>query len=171
MELRSVEAIVRALNEARVRYIVVGGVAVIAHGYERLTKDLDLVIGLERENIVAALKTLQAIDYHMAVPETPEAFAEVELREKWRREKGMIVLKLWSDTHRRTPIDVFIYEPFDFEAEYNAARRENVLGPMQAPVVTYETLIEMKKNAGRPQDLADIADLTRLQELKKEFDL
>ena len=171
MEVRSVEAIVRALNEAKVRYLIVGGVAVIAHGYERLTKDLDLVIGLERENIVAALEALQAIDYHMEVPEKPEDFAKPELREKWRREKGMIVLKLWSDTHRRTPIDVFIYEPFDFDREFAAARRENLLGAMQAPIVRYETLIEMKKAAGRPQDLADIADLNRLQELKREFNL
>ena len=171
MEVRSVEAIVRALNDANVRYVIVGGVAVIAHGYERLTKDLDLVIGLERENIIAALTALQAIDYQMAVPASPEDFANSELRETWRREKGMIVLKLWSDTHRRTPIDVFIYEPFDFEGEYAAARRENVLGPMQAPVVRYDTLIKMKKAAGRPQDLADIADLTRLQELRDEFNL
>jgi len=171
MEVRSVEAIVRALNEANVRYLIVGGVAVIAHGYERLTKDLDLVIGLEQGNIVAALKALQAIDYHIAVPETPEDFAKPELREKWRREKGMIVLKLWSDAHRRTPIDIFIYEPFDFEIEYAAARRENILGDLEAPIVRFETLIEMKKAAGRPQDLADIADLNRLQELRREFDL
>ncbi len=171
MEVRSIEAIVRALNEAQVRYLIVGGVAVIAHGYERLTKDLDLVIGLENQNILAALDALRAIDYHMAIPASSADFANAELREKWRREKGMIVLKLWSDTHRRTPVDVFIYEPFDFDAEYAAARRENVLGTMQAPVIRYETLIEMKRIAGRPQDLADIADLNRLHELKREFDL
>ncbi len=171
MEVRSVEAIVRALNEAMVRYLIVGGVAVIAHGYERLTKDLDLVIGLEHGNITAALAALEAIDYHMAVPESPADFARPEVRERWRCEKGMIVLKLWSDLHRRTPIDIFIYEPFNFDLEYAAARRENVLGALQAPIVRYETLIEMKKTAGRPQDLADISDLNRLQELKKEFDL
>lgn len=171
MEVRSIEAIVRALNKANVRYLIVGGVAVIAHGYERLTKDLDLVIGLKRENILAGLHALQEIGYRMAIPEKPEDFANAELREQWRGEKGMIVLKLWSDAHRRTPIDVFIYEPFDFDAEYAAARRENVLGALQVPVVRYETLIEMKKSAGRPQDLADIADLSRLQELRKEFNL
>lgn len=171
MEVRSVEAIVRALNDASVRYLIVGGVAVIAHGYERLTRHLDLVIGLEKENIVAALEALRAIDYQMAIPESPADFANAELRESWRREKGMIVLKLWSDTHRRTPIDVFIYEPFDFDQEYAEAVREDVLGGMHAPVVRYQTLIEMKRAAGRPQDLADIADLERLQELKKEFGL
>jgi hypothetical protein len=39
MEVRSIETIVRALNDAKVQYLIVGGLAVVAHGYERLTKD------------------------------------------------------------------------------------------------------------------------------------
>jgi len=35
-----------ALNGARVRYVVVGGVAVVLHGHARLTTDLDLVVDL-----------------------------------------------------------------------------------------------------------------------------
>ena len=58
MEVSSVEAFVRALNEAEVQYLIVGGRAVNAHGYERLTLGVDLVIGLAPANIVRALKTL-----------------------------------------------------------------------------------------------------------------
>jgi hypothetical protein len=104
----------------------------------------------------------------MAIPVSPEDFADENLRETWRREKGMVVLKLWSDAHRRTPIDVFIYEPFDFAQEYATARWEEVLGSIKAPVVRYETLLEMKRLAGRPQDLADIADLAEVQKLREE---
>lgn len=43
MEKNSVEAIVGALNEAGVRYLIVGGMAVVAHGYLRFTADLDLM--------------------------------------------------------------------------------------------------------------------------------
>ena len=46
MEIRSVEAIARALNDSMVHYLVVGGLAVNVHGYERFTADIDLVIGL-----------------------------------------------------------------------------------------------------------------------------
>ena len=81
----------------------------------------------------------------------------------------MIVLKLWSDTHRRTPVDVFVYEPFDFRREFKLAFREKVMGRHTAPVVRLKTLLAMKREAGRPRDLADIADLERLQKLKKEF--
>jgi hypothetical protein len=40
MEVRSVEAIFNALNAADVKYLVVGGLAVNAYGYERLTRDV-----------------------------------------------------------------------------------------------------------------------------------
>lgn len=168
MEVRSIEAIVRALNDAKVRYLIVDGLAVNVYGYERLTLDVDLAIGLEQSNIIAGLRALQAIGYEMAIPVSPEQFADRDLRETWRRDKDMIALKLWSDAHRRTPVDVFVYEPFDFDSEYAKARWERVLDALQAPIVSYERLIEMKKSAGRPRDLADIADLTRIQELKAE---
>jgi len=169
MEVRSIEAIVRALNDAQVQYLIVGGLAVNAHGYERATRDVDLVIGLERENITRGLQALLMVGYHIHAPITPEQFADAALRETWRRDKQMVVLKLWSDVHRRTPVDVFVYEPFDFAQEYKLARCEKVIGNYLAPIVRLETLLAMKRAAGRLQDLADIEDLERLQELKKEF--
>jgi hypothetical protein len=162
VEVRSVEAIVRALNEAKVQYLIVGGLAVNAHGFERLTVDVDLVIGLDRENIIRGIRALEAIDYHMSIPVTPEEFADPELRRQWQEEKGMVVLKLWSDKHRRTPIDVFIYEPFDFQVEYQSARWQTVLGEHTAPVISYQTLLKMKEGAGRPKDLIDIEKLRKL---------
>jgi hypothetical protein len=41
MKLASVEALVAALEEAGVRYLVAGGLAVNAHGYLRFTHDVD----------------------------------------------------------------------------------------------------------------------------------
>ncbi len=84
MEVRSVEAIVGALNDAKVRYLIVGGLAVNAHGYERLTVDVDLVIGLEPNNLIAGLRPLQSVGYQMTIPVTPEQFADPALRETWR---------------------------------------------------------------------------------------
>ncbi len=169
MEVGSVEAIVKALNAAKVQYLIVGGIAVNAHGYERATVDVDLVIGLEPANIIRGLRALESLHYRMAIPVTPEEFADAGKREIWRTQKNMIVLKLWSDQHRRTPVDVFVHEPFDFALEYRLARHEKVLGAETAPIVRLETLLAMKRSAARPQDLADIADLERLQELRKEF--
>jgi predicted nucleotidyltransferase len=162
MEVRSIETIVKALNDAGVEYLIVGGLAVNAHGYERLTVDVDLVIGLESENVRRALHALAAEDYHPAIPVSPDEFANRDLRDTWRKEKNMMVLRLWSDTHKRTPIDVFVHEPFDFKTEFGLAKWEVVAGNLRAPVVRYETLLAMKAEAGRDRDLLDIRALKKL---------
>lgn len=167
MEVRSVEAIVRALNNAEVQYLVVGGLAVNAHGYERLTRDVDLVIGLEPDNIVRGLRALIDIGYQFAIPVSPEDFADRTLREEWRREKNMVVLKLWSDVHRRTPVDIFIYEPFDFPREVSAAVWHNVAPGVKAPILRRETLLQMKREAGRRRDLLDVDELEAIRKLEK----
>jgi hypothetical protein len=143
MEVRSVEAIVQVLNGAEVRYLIVGGLAVNFYGYERLTRDIDLVIGLEPDNIIRGLRALEGIGYRASIPITPEEFSEPERRNTWREEKGMVVLRLWSDLHGRTPIDIFVYEPFGFDREYQDASWEPISGAIRAPIVRYEMLLQM----------------------------
>ena len=58
MKLDSFEAIVRALNDAEMRYLVAGDLAVNAHGYLRFTKDVDFVIQLVPDNIHRAFSAL-----------------------------------------------------------------------------------------------------------------
>lgn len=161
MEVRSVESIVRTLNDAGVDYLIVGGLAVNLHGFVRLTRDVDIVLRLSADHATRGLRALFGIGYQMQIPEKPEAFADAATRERWRAEKGMIVLKLWSDAHRRTPIDVFVYEPFSFEVELPRAARLEIAPGLLAPVVALDTLLEMKRTAGRPQDLTDIEELKR----------
>lgn len=168
MEVRSFETIVRALNEAKVEYLVVGGIAVNAHGYERLTDDVDLVVGLDSGNVETGLDVLFSIGYRIAIPVTAKDFADPAKREGWRKDKGMVVLKLWSDVHRRTPVDVFVYEPFDFQSEYASASWLEVASGLKAPIVRYEALVRMKKEAARPQDLVDLEALERIQTMRDE---
>lgn len=163
MEVRSIEAIVRALNDAQVQYLIVGGLAVNAHGYVRLTRDVDLVLGLEPENARRGLAALLAMGYQLAIPVHLEDFTDPAIREGWRREKNMIVLKLWSDEHQRTPVDIFVYEPFEFGGEARRAGNLEICPGVSAKVVTLKTLLEMKRAAGRPQDLIDIEELQRIK--------
>ena len=121
MEVRSVEAIVSALNKAATKYLIVGGLAVNAHGFVRLTRDVDIVLQLDPGNVRRGLSALFNIGYQMSIPARPQDFANPATREEWRRSKGMITMKLWSDEHQRTPIDIFVYEPFNFAKEFATA--------------------------------------------------
>lgn len=162
MEISGAEAVFDALNRAGVAYLVVGGLAVNAHGYVRMTMDIDLVIALNPENILKALHGLEKACFRPAVPVTPEQFADPANRKRWREEKEMRVLKLWSDKYRLSPVDIFIYEPFDFAAEYARAQRLELREGLSVPIVSLEALLTMKREAGRPQDLADIDALLEL---------
>jgi len=159
VKLASFEAIVRALNEAGVRYLVAGGLAVIAHGYLRATKDADLVIQLGPDNIKRGFAALGALGYKPSAPVTVEQFADRATREGWMRDKGMQVLQLWSDVHRETPIDVFVCEPFPFDEEYARALVKPLYGTVEVRFVSIPTLIKMKEAAGREQDRIDIEHL------------
>lgn len=168
MKISSFQAIVEALNEAGVKYLVVGGMAVIAHGYLRLTHDVDIVVRLSPEDIHKAFQALASIDYLPAVPVTAEQFSDPAIRESWRRDKEMLVLKMWSDHHRETPLDIFVYEPFDFEVEYRQALVLHEPGSPDARFIAIPALIAMKRVAARSRDLNDIENLLEIQKLQQE---
>jgi predicted nucleotidyltransferase len=170
MKVGSFEAIVHALNAEEVRFIVVGGLAVITHGYGRKTRDVGLVIRLESASIVRAFQALAKIGYHPRVPITAEQFADPLQRTSWMEEKQMQVLNFFSDAHRETPLDIFISEPFDFEEEYRAALVEESSPGLPVRIVRLSTLLEMKRRAGRTQDLADIDELNLLHGKKSSYD-
>lgn len=159
MKLASLEGIARALTEADVRYLIVGGLAVSAHGYIRATQDVDLVIALDPDNILRAFRALAALGYQPLVPITAGQFANPELRSQWIRDKGMRVLNFFSDRHRETNVDVFVTEPFDFEREYPNALRGDLAPGLSVRFVSLPTLIVMKQEANRPRDLDDVQHL------------
>ena len=136
-----------------------GGLVVGAHGYPRLTMDVDLVVQLRADNIVAAFHALAGLGYSPLVPVTAEAFADKAQRERWIEEKGMQVLNFFSDQHKATSVDVFVTEPFDFDTEYGNALRDELAPGLPVGFVSIPTLIRMKEAAGRPRDLDDIQHL------------
>lgn len=164
MKLASFEAIVRALNEAGVRYLVAGGLAVNAHGYLRFTKDADFVIELIPDNIKRVFGALEPLGYKPLAPVTAEQFADRAIRESWIRDKNMQVLQLWSERHRETAIDIFVHEPFPFEAEYAKALIKPLYGAIEVRFISILTLIKMKEVAGREQDRIDIEHLRMMLE-------
>jgi hypothetical protein len=166
VKLGSFDLLVRALDNAGVRYLVAGGLAVNAHGYLRFTRDVDIVLQLAPGNIAAAFDALEAIGYRPLVPITAADFADAAKRAAWIRDKGMTVLNFWCDAHRDTPVDVFVTEPFDFDREYGRALVKP-LGSIAVRFVSIPALVRMKEVAGRPQDKIDIAYLRKLADAAK----
>jgi len=162
MELSALQAIARQLNDSGVRYIIVGGMAVVAHGYGRMTFDVDIVIKLDQRNILHAFSALARAGYRPRVPVTPEQFADATTRESLIKDKGMMVLNLWSDLYRDTAVDIFVSEPFDFEHAEKVSLCETLEDGTPVRFADIPTLIQMKRVAGREKDLDDIRHLEML---------
>lgn len=164
MKLSSLETVATALSDADVRYLIVGGLAVAAHGHGRATFDVDLVVQLQTENVKRAMAALESLGYRPTVPVPARQFADPEVRRSWIREKNMVVFQLHSDQHPETRIDLFVSEPFDFDSEYEQALIGEIMPGLQTRFVRLETLLRMKETAGREKDLEDIRQLNLLQE-------
>jgi hypothetical protein len=162
MKLSSLETIVSALQSAEVRYLIVGGLAVAAHGHGRATFDVDLVVQLLPDNTARAIKALEGLGYRPTVPVPAAQFIDARHRESWIRDKNMVVFALHSDRHPETSIDLFVAEPFDFDMEYDRALMGDILPGLPARFVCLETLLRMKQSVGRPKDLEDIRQLQLL---------
>jgi predicted nucleotidyltransferase len=170
VKLASLEAIIAALNRNKVRYLIVGGLAVAAHGFGRVTFDVDLVVQLQPENVQQAMRALEALGYKPVAPVSASDFADPNIRAAWIREKNMVVFGLQSSQHRDTPVDVFVTEPFDFNREYEAALVGEIMPGVQARFVRQETLIRMKEAAGREKDREDVQQLRALSEHPDEIE-
>ena len=160
------DTIVAVLQRTGVRYVVVGGVAVNLHGYQRFTKDVDLVIELVSDRALKALQALEAIGYKPTVPVKLSDFADPAIREGWIRDKGMMVFQMYSDQTRMS-IGIFVRYPLDFDELWDQGTKIDLPGT-SLRIASIDHLILMKRKVRRPQDLLDIEQLEKIKRLLDE---
>ena len=158
-----IEHVLELLNDAGVRYLVVGGVAVVLHGHLRTTADLDLVLDLAPDNVRAAVAALAANGFRPRAPVKFEDFADPAIRTSWIDAKNLEVFSLWHPDIPGFEVDLFVTVPFDFNAVYDR-RIDLSIERTSAPVIGLADLIELKQAAGRHRDLEDVRALQALSE-------
>ncbi len=152
------EPIFDALEAAGVRYVAVGGVAVVLHGHARLTADLDLAVDLAEGPAAAAISALQGIGLRPRIPVDPADFADASVRQRWIDEQGMTVFSMWDPADPLRSVDLFVTSPVDFEGLW--ANSEQIeLGGSSARIASIPDLIRLKRISARPVDVADIEAL------------
>ena len=157
------EKVFEALNGARVRYLVAGGMAVVLYGHARLTIDLDLILDLSRTNVLRFVRAMKVIGYQPRPPVRGEDFADLKIRESWRKEKHMAVFTFDNPGSSSIEVvDVFVCEPLPFRDMYRQKRVQNVRG-IKVPLVSMKHLMALKKKAARDKDLLDIQELKKLE--------
>jgi hypothetical protein len=141
--------IVRALREAGVEHAICGGVAVTIHGATRTTKDVDLLV--RPADVPRIVELVRPLGYvFAALPMTFDAGTSRErhVQRVSKLEGGhtMMLDLLAADA----ALEGFLERRLDVELPEGALA-----------VVTRDALVEMKRLAGRAQDLADVEALER----------
>jgi hypothetical protein len=152
------QAVFVALAQANVRFVVAGGLAVVLHGHDRLTADIDLALDLTTESVQAAVTALTRIGYRPLAPVDPMQLADGESRAEWKRERNMVVFSFWDSSNTKPTVDIFLEPPLPFEELWNDSVPVS-LGGVTVRIVSLSHLIRLKTDSGRPRDLADIAHL------------
>ncbi len=135
-------------NTCKIRYLVVGGYAVMRYTEPRFTKDLDLWVATDIKNATAiydALKTFGAPLANLTAEDfcTPGYFYQM----------GRPPLR----------VDIMLSIPgIAFEDAWAQRERVTIAGET-VPFISKEDLIKAKEASGRPQDLIDVANLKREQ--------
>lgn len=161
------EELFAALAAADVRYVVVGGVAVVLQGHTRMTMDLDLIIDFERENVLHAIRVLEAHGCRPAVPAPATDFADPEIRREWIEAKNMQVFSMRNAARPPLVVDLFVKHPIPFDELWSRADVITVAG-VEVPIASIPDLIALKRMARRPQDIADIEKLEQLAEERSD---
>ncbi len=144
--------IARSFELGGIDYALCGGLAVGVHGYPRFTKDIDLLI--MAEDLERAREELLKLEYDLEgglIRFNPGTNRECQLfrvsravGSEWLTLDLLLVTEVYKDVW--------------------ATREVIQLGQQTLKVVSKAGLITMKQIGGRPQDLADIAALTQVEE-------
>lgn len=158
------DSLFQALNETGVRYVVVGGLATVLHGYARLTADVDVLVDLEPARARLFVAALTRLGFVPRVPVDALDFADPEIRRSWIVDKGMQVFSMVDRENPMRVVDLFVEHPLDFEQLWSRATRYELHSAV-VHVASIPDLIQLKRLAGRPQDLDDIEQLERLRRM------
>ncbi len=160
------EEILKAFQEKRVRYVLVGGLAVNLFGWVRTTLDLDILVEMSDENLKKIVTILKKRGYGVKQPVDPMGIANRKIRLDWIKNRHMKAFNFYKEDTLKE-VDIIIDSPVPFE---KAKRRKVVIkvGNIRIPVISIDDLIEMKKNTGRNIDKLDIEELRKIKKLRKK---
>lgn len=151
----------KALEKHKVRYLLVGGLAMNLHGVPRTTMDVDLVLALDLANLKAFLGTVETLRLRPVAPVDTDGLLDPAQRQKWVKEKNMLAFALRPPDVQGPTVDVLIDPPVDIEAALARTVWREVQG-VRIPLISVEDLIRLKEKSGRAQDRSDIEHLRRL---------
>jgi hypothetical protein len=155
--------VIEMLSEAEIDYVLVGGLAVALHGYQRVTMDVDVVLAMTEDNLRRFIGCAKSAGLRPVIPVEIDALAKPDVIEQWHREKGMLAFGLRGADLMAPVIDVLVKPVIAFP-ELRRDAKLIAVGSLTVPIASIEHLIAMKTGTGRNKDLIDIEELRKIQD-------
>jgi hypothetical protein len=153
------ERVLPILNEALVDYIVIGGVALAAHGSARATFDIDLCYRRSKENIARLCQALEP--FHPRLRGAPK---DLPFRFDPRTVAAGLNFTLATDLGDIDLLGEVAGLGF-YDAVFNYSEARNV-EEIPCRVLSLDGLFRAKTAAGRDKDIEALKEIKSLQELK-----
>ncbi len=161
------QKVIKGLEDKKIRYLVIGGLAVNLYGYNRMTKDLDIMLSFDSENVNKFKELVEDLGFKPRVPVDINEISDPNNRKFWKDKKNMKVFSIFNPENDDEIVDVMIMDCIDFEEAYKNRKilsdKSNVVS-----VVSFDDLIKLKEISGRDRDLYDIKILKKI--LEKEYE-
>lgn len=155
--MTDIEALLQALNQYQVEYIVVGGVAALAHGSARLTQDLDIVYSRSPQNLDRLVLALRGVKPYLrgAPPGLPFIWDRATLAHglNFTLETSLGLIDLLGEIPGGGRYEDLITGIVELRMFSGTSK-----------CLTLDQLIRAKRAAGRPKDLDALAELEALWE-------
>ncbi len=154
------ESLLRALVSHGVDFVIVGGIAVIAHGSARVTRDLDICYATDQANLDVLGAALMDLGAKLRGVAEPVPFAP-----DGRTLRQTTILTLDTDHGWIDLLAAPSAAPPYAELRHRAERV--TFGDIAVLVASLDDLEAMKRAAGRPRDLIDVEEIEVIRRLKR----
>lgn len=152
-------ALLQALVRHEVRFVVIGGIAGNAHGSTTATLDLDVSYARDAKNVDALAAALRDFNATLRGAEPGLPF-QVDAR-SIRNGLNFTFSTTYGDFD-------CLGEASGYTFEILAPNAERVDLGVEVLVASLDDLIRMKRAAGRPKDLVEVENLSKLREVREE---
>jgi hypothetical protein len=160
------EEIFKEFSKRKIKYLVVGGLAVNLHGIPRMTQDMDIIVNMGEDNLKKILEGLEALGYKPRLPVKPASLLDPKVRSEWIQSRN---LKAFTFVHKGNPaqeVDILLVSPLNFDDAY-ARKTVKHAGDININLVNISDLILMKEGLGRTTDDYDVKMLRTLRRMEK----
>lgn len=154
------EEILRALVAAKIRFVVIGGVAATVHGSARLTNDIDICYDTAPDNVERLAKLLKKWKAYLRGVEPGLPFI--------MDARTFHVTPVMTLTTEKGAIDVLDIVPGvgDYAATLEASEEVHI-GKTEFRSLTLDALIASKRAVRRPKDVEQLLELEALRALRR----